>query len=99
MRPPPTQEKLQQDLFRHRLENIINMKHELVTLALSIDWAKMEVYFEEFYAEKGRPGVPTRMMVGLHILKHIFALSDESVCDRWVENPYFIMTPRIWTGS
>ena len=28
-------------------------------------------------------------MVGLHILKHTYALSDEEVCDRWVENPYF----------
>ena len=28
-------------------------------------------------------------MVGLHILKHTFNLSDEEVCERWVENPYF----------
>jgi transposase, IS5 family len=28
-------------------------------------------------------------MVGLHILKHTFNLSDEEVCDRWVENPYY----------
>ena len=29
------------------------------------------------------------MMVGLHILKHMHDLSDEAVCARWVENPYF----------
>jgi transposase, IS5 family len=89
MRPPKHQENLQQDLFRHRLENIINMEHELVILARCVDWGKIDQYFGEFYAEKGRPGVPTRMMVGLHILKHMFSLSDESVCDRWIENPYF----------
>ena len=29
------------------------------------------------------------MMVGLHILKHMFDLSDEGVCERWVYDPYF----------
>ncbi len=28
-------------------------------------------------------------MVGLNLLKHIYALSDEEVCARWVESPYF----------
>lgn len=28
-------------------------------------------------------------MVGLNLLKHIYALSDEDVCARWIENPYF----------
>ena len=28
-------------------------------------------------------------MIGLLLLKHIYALSDEEVCERWVENPYF----------
>jgi len=28
-------------------------------------------------------------MAGLAILKHIFNLSDEELCARWVENPYF----------
>ena len=28
-------------------------------------------------------------MVGLHILKHMFDLSDEEVCERWVYDPYF----------
>jgi transposase, IS5 family len=30
-----------------------------------------------------------RLMVGLHLLKHVKALSDEQVCAQWVENPYF----------
>src|SRR4029450_3178661 len=40
------------------------------------------------YAEIGRPGLPTRLMVGLHLLKHMKGLSDEEVCAQWVENPY-----------
>ncbi len=35
------------------------------------------------------PGLPTRLMAGLHILKHVKGLSDEAVCAAWVENPYF----------
>ena len=33
--------------------------------------------------------LPTRLMAGLAILKHTFNLSDEELCARWVENPYF----------
>jgi transposase, IS5 family len=28
-------------------------------------------------------------VIGLLLLKHIYALSDEGVCDRWVHDPYF----------
>jgi transposase, IS5 family len=31
----------------------------------------------------------TRLVAGLLILKHMHNLSDEALCDRWVENPYF----------
>jgi len=33
--------------------------------------------------------LPTRLMAGLAILKHTYDLSDQALCDRWVENPYF----------
>ena len=77
------------DLFRSRLENIIDMRHELVRLAGAIDWTFFDDAYEAFYSEEGRPGIPTRMMVGVHILKHMFDLSDEAVCERWVYDPYF----------
>jgi len=35
------------------------------------------------------PPLPTRLMAGLSILKHTFDLSDEELCARWLENPYF----------
>ena len=37
----------------------------------------------------GQPPLPTRLMAGLAILKHIYDLSDEVLCERWVENPYY----------
>ena len=40
-------------------------------------------------SDKGRPGIETRFPIGLLLLKHIYALSDEGVCERWVYDPYF----------
>ncbi len=78
-----------EDLFRSRLENIIDLRHELVRLAAAIEWRFFDDAFDTFYSEDGQPGIATRMMVGLHILKHMFDLSDEEVCERWVYDPYF----------
>ena len=41
------------------------------------------------YSENGRPGIETRFIIGLLLLKHIYGLSDEGVCERWVHDPYF----------
>ena len=68
---------------------MIDMRHELVLLALLIDWQRFEDAFGPLYAEDGRPGLATRPMVGLHILKHARGLSDEQVCAAWLENAYF----------
>ena len=35
------------------------------------------------------PPLPTRLMAGVAILKHTYNLSDEALCARWIENPYF----------
>jgi IS5 family transposase len=77
------------DLFRARLDQIINMKHELVQLAERIDWEWLDGEIAPLYADKGRPGIETRFVIGLLLLKHMFALSDEQVCERWVYDPYF----------
>ena len=42
MRPKQQQKARHDDLFRARLDQIINMKHELVTLADKIDWAWLD---------------------------------------------------------
>ena len=73
-----------------RLEQIVDLKHPLPKLAATIDWDFLEQRFGAVYAVvPGRPPLPTRLMAGLAILKHMHDLSDEALCDRWIENPYF----------
>jgi hypothetical protein len=90
MRPRERRESGEQDLFRSRLDQIIDMNHALVKLAQAIDWRFLEERFGAVYTDKpGQPPLPTRLMAGLAILKHSYDLSDEALCDRWVKNPYF----------
>jgi len=90
MRPKEHRESGERDLFRSRLDQIIDMDHALVKLAGSIDWHFLEERLGAVYTDKpGHPPLPTRLMAGLAILKHMHDLSDEVLCDRWVENPYF----------
>lgn len=89
MRPKSTDQTGSGDLFRSRLDQIINMKHELVRLGDEIDWTWIDDQLADLFSENGRPAVPTRYMVGLLLLKHIYPLSDEGVCDRSVHDPYF----------
>ena len=89
MRPKKHETTGSGDLFRARLEQIINMKHELVQLAGKIDWDWIDGEIAPLYSDKGRPGIETRFVIGLLLLKHIYGLSDEGVCERWVYDPYF----------
>jgi transposase, IS5 family len=90
MRPRERRETGEQDLFRSRLDQIIDMKHSLVKLAHATDWRFLEQEFGAVYQEgSGRPPLPTRLMAGLAILKHTFNLSDEELCEQWLENPYY----------
>lgn len=50
---------------------IINLKHELVLLAGKIDWDWIDGEIAPLYSENGRPGIETRFMIGLLLLKHI----------------------------
>jgi IS5 family transposase len=79
----------QQNLFQTRLTDLINLSHALVKLADEIAWGKMELEFENLYSEQGRPSIPIRKIAGLLMLKAMFKESDESVVERWVENPYW----------
>ncbi|MCK1609170.1 transposase, partial [Bradyrhizobium sp. 163] len=89
MRPKKHRTTGSNDLFRARLDQIINLKHELVLLAGKIDWDWIDGEIAPLYSENGRPGIETRFMIGLLLLKHIYGLSDEGVCERWVHDPYF----------
>lgn len=76
-------------MFETRLANLCAKNHPLVVLAGQIEWSVFDEGFGNLYSDKGRPGIPTRVMVGLHYLKHTFNVSDESVVERFVENPYW----------
>ena len=89
MRPKQQQYARHDDLFRARLEQIINMKHELVILADRIDWAWLDGELAAYFSDEGRPAEPVRFMIGMFILKHTYGLSDEQVWERWVFDPYF----------
>jgi IS5 family transposase len=89
MRPKKHETTGSGDLFRARLDQIINLKNELAQLAGKIDWEWIDGEIAPLYADKGRPGIETRFAIGLLLLKHIYGLSDEGVCERWVYDPYF----------
>jgi IS5 family transposase len=90
MKPRERRETGQSDLFKARLDQIIDMCHPRVRLAQQIDWRFFEHGFGAVYSDgPGSPPLPTRLMVALHILKYSENLSDERLCEVWAENPYF----------
>jgi transposase, IS5 family len=83
-------EDRQKDLLRPALEAVINLGHPLVRLAREIDWGFLDRRFASVCTRgPGQPGLPTRLVAGLFILKHMHNLSDEVLCARWLENPYY----------
>ncbi|MBP1627112.1 MAG: transposase domain protein [Holophagaceae bacterium] len=69
---------------------VLDSSQELYRLAQVLDWSALEQEFGTLYcADNGRPGVPIRLMAGLHLLKHTYGVSDEQVVAQWVLNPYW----------
>jgi hypothetical protein len=64
MRPKKPETTRSGDLFRARLDQIINLKHELAQLAGQIDWDFIGGEIAPPYSDKGRPGLPTRFAIG-----------------------------------
>src|ERR1700743_1959949 len=92
-------DKRQKDLLLPALDRIIDMGHPLVRLAALIDWNILDERFGSVCRTgSGQPGLPTRLVAGLFILKHMHNLSDEVLCARWIENPYY-RVPRSWCVS
>jgi IS5 family transposase len=81
---------IQSEMLKVFLKDIVSDRHPLVQLVDMVDW---EVFEEKlastFCDDNGRPGLPVRLMVGLHYLKYTYALSDEAVVEGWIENPYW----------
>ena len=89
MKPkPPSQQKQYNFLYQDLLEQL-NPQNPLLLLAKRIPWEMFEKEFSVLYADRGRPGKPIRLMVGLLLLKHLESLSDERVVEAWVRNPCY----------
>ena len=90
MKPREPRKSGQHDMFRSRLDQILDMGHEKVILADRIDWRFLSQKMGGVYMDgPGQPPLSKRLMAGLHILKYAENLSDDEVCARWLENPYY----------
>jgi IS5 family transposase len=83
----------QEDIFKSRLSNELNPKHEMMILARMIPWDNLESEFSDLYQSNssvgGQPPKPIRLMIGILLLQHLHNLSDEQVVRGWIENPYW----------
>ena len=83
-------ENFQRSFFSTALEDFLNPKEGLYRLSQKIHWSVFEEEFGPTYSPtRGRPGIPIRVMVALHYLKAAFGESDESVVEKWKQNPYW----------
>ena len=91
MRPKTSESQGHQlELGAVLLESFINMKDELIILGKVIDWKYFcKKFGESFHERQGRPGLPTRLIVGLTYLKYLHNLSDEKVIKQFLQNPYW----------
>jgi IS5 family transposase len=83
----PVQPQL--EIFKTVLTSFIHPEHELCLLAKKIDWKGLEEEFAPLYGKVGRPSVPIRTIVGLLLLKQMYSHGDETVVERYLENPYW----------
>ena len=89
MKPKPAPAQEPDGLFKTQLEHFINMSHPLVQLADRINWKTLDEAVATHFAETGRPGLPSRFMIGMLILKSVENLSDEVLWARWPRDPYY----------
>ena len=86
-------EAVSQELFRSRLDALIDLAHPLAKLSGVMPWEAIEKavsgVFPPAPVGPGRPALPIRLMAGLLYLKHAYNLSDEATCERWLENCYW----------
>ncbi len=90
MKPRKPEAAPQDDLFKRRLDDLVNPDHRLVRLAHSIDWELLDRELGQHFCDTaGASALPTRLMAGLMYLQHAYNLSDELVVEQWVESPYW----------
>jgi hypothetical protein len=68
MRPKQQAKARHDDMFRARLDQIINMKHALVALAGRIDLVWLDDELAGYFSYEGRPAEPVRFVLGMLLL-------------------------------
>jgi IS5 family transposase len=67
--PPNSPPSEHTELFRSALVNLVDRRHPLVRLAGLIDRERFAAALSPLYRDGvGRPGLPTHLMVGLHLI-------------------------------
>lgn len=79
IRPKERKDSDAGDLFRLRLDRIVDMNHLLAKLSRLIDWKFLEEELGFVYRDvPGRTPLLARLMAELAILKYMHDLSDEA---------------------
>lgn len=77
-------------LFEQRLSSLLNPKQALFQLSEAIPWKSLETDLDRYFSYgPGQPPLPIRLIVGLLMLSHMYAISDEQVVANWAEHPYW----------
>jgi IS5 family transposase len=89
MKPKKSEQEAAQKVLGVRLDSFLNMDHELIRLSKVINWIRLGKDYELLYTNNsGRPGLSSRVMVGLNYLKYMMKLSDEGLMEAFIRDPY-----------
>jgi IS5 family transposase len=73
-----------------KLDDMLDKTHGLYQMANRMNWDYLVNELGAYYCEgPGRPEIPIRVIAGLHYLKYLDNESDESVVEKFCENPYW----------
>jgi IS5 family transposase len=82
-------DRQQKSFLYEGLQEMLNPKEPMYQLSEKIPWGEIEKEFAKYYIDFGRPSKPVRLMISLLLLKQMYNLGDETVVERWVQNPYW----------
>jgi transposase, IS5 family len=77
------------EAFKLPFAGELNRKNRWVKLAEVMPWDELSTVYNQALSERtGRPGLPSRVVVGALIIKHLMTLTDEETIEQIRENPY-----------
>ena len=79
----------QLNFFNNTLIDLLDPRNPVLLLAKEIPWDTLCERSGAYYPDRGRPAKPVRLMIGLLLLRYIYDLSDDSLIETWIRDPYF----------